>query len=53
MVATLSLVSAGLHAQAAEPPVKIIFDSDVDQDCDDIGALLTATADFESVTVNQ
>ncbi|MHB1305528.1 MAG: nucleoside hydrolase [Limisphaerales bacterium] len=25
--------------QSAEPPVKIIFDTDVDRDCDDIGAL--------------
>ncbi len=26
-------------SQGAEPPVKIIFDTDVDHDCDDIGAL--------------
>lgn len=26
-------------SQAAEPPVRIIFDTDVDHDCDDIGAL--------------
>ena len=26
-------------SDAAEPPVRIIFDTDVDHDCDDIGAL--------------
>lgn len=35
---TLYVISPG-HSQAAEAPINIIFDSDVDQDCDDIGAL--------------
>jgi hypothetical protein len=35
---TLCVISSG-HSQAAEAPINIIFDSDVDQDCDDIGAL--------------
>jgi hypothetical protein len=37
-VAITSLVT-GRMAQAARPPVNIIFDTDVDHDCDDIGAL--------------
>jgi hypothetical protein len=35
----IHLLVAGRATQGAEPPVPIIFDSDVDQDCDDIGAL--------------
>ena len=37
LIACLAL--APIMSRAVEPPVKIIFDSDVDQDCDDIGAL--------------
>ncbi len=33
------IVSSPIMGRAIEPPVKIIFDSDVDQDCDDISAL--------------
>ncbi|WP_202921648.1 nucleoside hydrolase [Anatilimnocola aggregata] len=38
---TIVLVGHALPeaGQAAEPPLKIIFDTDVDHDCDDIGAL--------------
>lgn len=39
LVMVLALVLDGLLVQAARPPVSIIFDTDVDQDCDDIGAL--------------
>lgn len=35
----IHLLVAGRATQGDEPPVPIIFDSDVDQDCDDIGAL--------------
>jgi len=37
LIACLAL--APVMSRSAEPPVKIIFDSDVDQDCDDIAAL--------------
>jgi hypothetical protein len=36
---TLLWTGASGGCRAAEPPVRIIFDTDVDQDCDDIGAL--------------
>jgi len=39
LITATALLSAALVGQAAEPPVNIIFDTDVDHDCDDIGAL--------------
>lgn len=35
----ITLLVTGRMAQAARPPVSIIFDTDVDHDCDDVGAL--------------
>lgn len=35
----LTLIVTGSIACAADAPINIIFDTDVDQDCDDIGAL--------------
>ena len=37
--AAVALLATSPLATAAEDPVNIIFDSDVDHDCDDIGAL--------------
>lgn len=35
----VTLLAVGDVTRAAQPPIKIIFDTDVDHDCDDIGAL--------------
>jgi hypothetical protein len=50
VLTTVGLVSLAASSRAAEPPgdpVKVIFDTDMDSDCDDVGALavLHALAD--------
>ena len=49
---TLSLWAAPQLCHAVEPPVNIIFDTDVDQDCDDIGALFILHAAVERGEAN-
>lgn len=39
LAVTIALLVTGEWAQAIQSPVSIIFDTDVDHDCDDIGAL--------------
>ena len=51
-LALLAALAFILHAtnavcRAAEPPINIIFDTDVDHDCDDIGALFILHAAVE------
>ena len=36
----ITLLAAGGPGHAAEPPINIIFDTDMGPDCDDVGALL-------------
>ena len=43
----ITLVAAGGPGRAAQPPINIIFDTDVDHDCDDIGALFILHAAVE------
>ena len=47
LAVVFSLLVTSRIAHAAQPPVNIIFDTDVDHDCDDIGALFILHAAVE------